>query len=92
MQPQNNQMQRTKARFARICVAMGWLRRLAGAMSGDEMDGISLAKPRWVLSGRHPEPSVFFGALLQPVPVGVLLFVEGGGHVGRILGNMPVQP
>lgn len=49
-------------------------------MSREQMQGITLSDPRWVLSGKPPDPSRFFGALLDLFPVGVLLFMEGGSH------------
>ncbi|MET0551661.1 MAG: hypothetical protein ABW221_01395 [Vicinamibacteria bacterium] len=49
-----------------------------------EKDGLILKDPRWVLTGRSPDPALFFGALLDLVPVGVLLFLEGGSRPSEL--------
>jgi hypothetical protein len=55
---------------------LNWLRRLLGAMSHEEMNGIRLDHPAWAIAG--VEPSRVFPALLELAPKGALLFLEGG--------------
>jgi hypothetical protein len=61
-----------------------WLRRLFGAMSREEMAGISLTDPRWVLTGQIDDPSRFLSSLHMLVPQGAMLFVEGGSHPAKV--------
>jgi hypothetical protein len=49
-------------------------------MSAEEMAGITLSNPRWVISGKTADPSRFLRALRLLAPEGALLFVEGGSH------------
>lgn len=59
---------------------MGWLRRLFGAVSEEEMRGLRLSGPSWELSKNLTNPSAFFGALPKLVPDDAILFLEGGAH------------
>ena len=59
---------------------MSWLRRFFGAMSPEEMAGITLPNPQWVLPEKVTDPSRFLAALHLLAPKDALLFVEGGRH------------
>jgi hypothetical protein len=59
---------------------MTWLRQLFGAMSNDEMAGISLAVAQWEVQPSGDTASAFFAALPLLVPDTSLLFLEGGSH------------
>lgn len=59
---------------------MGWLRRLFGAVSEEEMKGLRLTGPSWELSKNLTDPSALFRALSKLVPDDSILFLEGGAH------------
>jgi len=64
--------------------AVGWLRRILGATSADEMNGISLAAPVWVLSGVKANASQFLRALPSLVPGDAFLFLEGHAYSEQV--------
>ena len=59
---------------------MAWLRRLFGAIPADEMNGISLVAPVWVLSGVKDDVSQFLRAVPTLVSEEAFLFLEGGAY------------
>lgn len=59
---------------------MGWLRKVFDAVSKEEMQGLRLSGPSWVISGDFTDPSSFFRALAKLVPDDAILFLEGGEH------------
>jgi hypothetical protein len=61
-------------------MTLSWLLRFLGAVSREEMAGLAIREPRWAISSESIDPSRFLGSLLTLVPVGVLLFLEGGAH------------
>jgi hypothetical protein len=65
--------------FAGLGWSVAWLAKLLNARSRQEMAGLVLAEPRWQLTGLK-DPSILFGSLLQLVPAGAYLFLEGGAH------------
>jgi hypothetical protein len=72
---------------------MGWIAKLLGAASNEELAGASLgAAPAWS-AGHVKEASVFFRALPDLLPSGTILYLEGvcAGDVIKFAERHPAE-